>query len=424
MIIPTAVMVSLALTDLHGLCTYGRDASMLLQPRSRRRQLDVNVHPLAVRGGGRRFDGNGRNPVDPRQSHMSVFSAWSQLASKRQSATEETMSVSTVDDDSKMSLPSPSLLAKTLAAVWSTWNILDGVLLTFAPKDDPYDITAYLVEAIGVVRISHGLQLFLSTVVGASSKTSMGVAVLSRLMFLMACIRKKTYGQLGVLQSTASQMVIVSAGGMFLTAMALLSDSGRPYLIANLFSAMTFVEGCFMRFCPNQTADRLFRLGDAASSFDRVPAKVRSLGFHLIISSVFMNALTHSINPITAAGYSAVAYSLFLAYLAFVVGGYRSLSAVPRTYLFFLASALSCSFVFLLDKGRKTSDVSNNLASAEDREGDQMVWRHGANVPLRLGENPPDVEYARDYEVEEVDGDNTSSDFSDVLAYHSNNTRF
>ena len=53
-----------------------------------------------------------------------------------------------------------------------------------------------------------------------------------------------------------------------------------------------------------------------------------------------------------------------------------------------------------------------------------MVWRHGENVPLRFGGKPSDVEYAREYEVEEVDGDNTSSDFSDVLAYHSNNTRF
>ena len=32
------------------------------------------------------------------------------------------MSVSTVDDNSKMSLPSPSFLATTLAALWSTWN--------------------------------------------------------------------------------------------------------------------------------------------------------------------------------------------------------------------------------------------------------------------------------------------------------------
>jgi len=151
------------------------------------------------------------------------------------------------------------------------------------------------------------------------------------------------------LQSTASQMVIVSAGGMFLTAMALLSDSGRPYLIANLFSAMTFVEGCFMRFCPNQTADRLFRLGDAASSFDRVPAKVRSLGFHLIISSVFMNALSNGISPIIAAGYSAVAWSFLLVDLIFGAGVYRGWIDVTGIYLFFLASALSCSFVFLLD---------------------------------------------------------------------------
>ena len=53
-----------------------------------------------------------------------------------------------------------------------------------------------------------------------------------------------------------------------------------------------------------------------------------------------------------------------------------------------------------------------------------MVWRHGANVPLGFVEKSSDVEYAREYEVEEVDDDNTSSDFSDVLAYHSNNTRF
>ena len=159
MIIPTAVMVAMALTDRHGLRMYGRDASQILQPRSRRRKLHVRVPPLAVRGGGGNLDGNGRDAVDDRQPHMSVFSAWSKLASKRQSATEEEMSVSTVDDNSKMSLPSPSFLATTLAALWSTWNGLDGILLTFVPKD-PYDITAYLVKTIGVVRISHGSGLY------------------------------------------------------------------------------------------------------------------------------------------------------------------------------------------------------------------------------------------------------------------------
>ena len=353
MIIHTAVVVSLALTDLHGLCTHGRDASLLLQPRSRRRQLHVLVPPLSVRGGGRRLGENGRDAADPRQPNMSVISAWSKLASKRQSATEEDMSVSTADDDNKMSLPSPSLLAKTLAAVWSTWNILDGILLTFAPKDDPHDVVVYLVEAIGVVRISHGLQLFLSTVVGVPSKTSMGVAILSRLIFLMTCTAMKTCEQLGVLQSTASQLVLVSAGGMFLTALALLSDRGRPYLMANLFSAMAFVKGCYMRFCPNQTSTKLFRC-DAATNFDRVPAKVRILGFHLIISSVFMNALANGTIPIKAAGYSAVAWSVLLVDLIFGAGVYRGWKAVTGTYLFFLASALSCSFVFLLDNKWET----------------------------------------------------------------------
>ena len=326
---------------------YGRDASQILQPRSRRRKLHVRVPPLAVRGGGGSLDGTCRDAVDAGQSHMSVFSAWSKLASKSQSATEEDMSVSTVDDNSKMSLPSPSLLATTLAAIWSTWNILDGILLTFVPKD-PYDITAYLVEAIGVVRISHGLQLFLSTVAGVSSKTSMGLAILPRLLFLATCLVMRTCDQLGM-QSTVGPIVLISAGGMSVTAIALLCDRGRPTLIANLFSAMTFVKGCCIRFCPDHTAAKLFKFQDDVANLDRVPAKVRSLGFHLIISSVFMNALSHGISPIMAAGYSAVAWSFLLVDLIFGVGVYKGLSAVTGTYLFFLASALSCSFVFLLD---------------------------------------------------------------------------
>ena len=433
----------LALMDLHEL--HGRDTSQFLQ------QLRRRLPPPVVRGGACGLGGNGRggrdtghtNAADPRQPHVSVSTAWSKPSSPRQSATKEAIvsnnvqpSISTLDG--KMSsrsgarpstasaLSSPSLLATMLAALWSSWNILNGALLTFTPKDS-YDVAAYLVDAIGVVRISHGLQLFLSTVARVPSKTSMGVAILPRLLFLIACLAMKTYEQLGV-QTTASPMVLISAGVMSVAAIALLSDRGRPNLLANLFSTMTFVKGCGFMFRPDRTAGKLFGFDGAASAtaanLGKVPAKVRSLGFHLIISSVFMNALTHSINPIKAAGYSAVAYSLFLAYLAFVVGGYRSLSAVPRTYLFFLASALACSFVFLLDKGRMSSNVSNNLASAEDREGKQMVWRHGANVPLGFVENPSDVEYAREYEVEEVDDDNTSSDFSDVLAYHSNNTRF
>lgn len=354
MILLTAVMVAMALTDRHGLRMYGRDASQILQPRSRRRKLHVRVPPLAVRGGGGNLDGNSRDAVDDRRPHMSVFSAWSKLASKRQSATEEERYVSKIDDNSKMSLPSPSLHATTLAAIWSFWNILDGTLLTFAPKDDPYDVVAYLVEAIGVVRISHGLQLFLSTVVGVPSKTSMGFAILPRLLFLIACLVMKTYNQLGVPQSTASLMVLVSTGGMFLTATALLSDRGRPYLMANLFSAMTLVEGCFMRFYANQTAAKLFRFNDAVYNSDRVPAKVRSLGFHLMISSIFMSSLANGISPIKAAGYSAVAWSLLLVDLVFGVGVYQGWSAVTGAYLFFLASALSCSFVFLLDNKWET----------------------------------------------------------------------
>lgn len=434
----------LALMDLHEL--HGRDTSQFLQ------QLRRRLPPPVVRGGACGLGGNGRggrdtghtNAADPRQPHVSVSTAWFKPSSPRQSATKEAIvsnnvqpSISTLDDKTSSrsgarpstasALSSPSLLATMLAALWSSWNILNGALLTFTPKDS-YDVAAYLVDAIGVVRISHGLQLFLSTVARVPSKTSMGVAILPRLLFLIACLAMKTYEQLGV-QTTASPMVLISAGVMSVAAIALLSDRGRPNLMANLFSTMTFVKGCGFMFRPDRTAGKLFGFDGAASAtaanLGKVPAKVRSLGFHLIISSVFMNALTHSINPIKAAGYSAVAYSLFLAYLAFVVGGYRSLSAVPRTYLFFLASALACSFVFLLDKGRMSSDVSNNLASAEDREGNQMVWRHGAaNVPLGFVEKSSDVEYAREYEVEEVDDDNTSSDFSDVLAYHSNNTRF
>ena len=352
MILLTAVMVAMALTDRHGLRMYGRDASQILQPRSRRRKLHVRVPPLAVRGGGGNLDENGRDAVDARRPHMSVFSAWSKLASKRQSATEEEMFVLTVDDNSKMSLPSPSFLATTLAALWSTWNILDGILLTFVPKD-PYDITAYLVETIGVVRISHGLQLFLSIVVGVPSKTSMTVAILPRLSFLVACLVMKTNEQL-VIQSAIGPMVLVSAGGMVVTAIALLSNRGRPYLMANLFSAMTFVKGCGMRFRPNQTAGKLFRFNDAVSNPDRVPAKVRSLGFHLMISSIFMSSLANGISPIKAAGYSAVAWSLLLVDLVFGVGVYQGWSAVTGAYLFFLASALSCSFVFLLDNKWET----------------------------------------------------------------------
>ena len=259
-------------------------------------------------------------------------------------------------------LSSPSLLATALAAVWSTWNILDGALLTFAPKDDPYDVVAYLVEAIGVVRISHGLQLFLSVVVGVPPKTSMGVAILPRLLFLITGLVMSTYEQLEF-QPTASRMVLVSTGGLSVTAATLLSDRGRPTLFANLFSMMTFVKGCGMMFNPEGIANALFRID--ASSLGKVPAKVRSLGFHLIISSIFMNDLTHGIRPMRAAGYSATAWSILLAYLIFVVGGHRGLSDVPGTYLFFLAGALSRSFVFLF--GKPCKRLRKMLASLRRR---------------------------------------------------------
>ena len=273
-------------------------------------------------------------------------------------------------------------------------------------------MVSYLVEAIGVVRISHGLQLFLSTVASVPSKMSMGVAILPRLLFLLACLGLKTYEHLGM-EAAVGPMVLVSAGVMSATAFALLSDQGRPNLMANIFSTMTFAKGCGMMFRPDRTAAKLFGFDGAtasstsaaAANLGKVPAKVRSLGFHLMISAVFMNALTHSINPIRAAGYSAVTWFLLLADLTFAVGKYPSLSAIPRTYLFFLVSALSCSIVFLTDEGRKVSDGHANLASKRGGEDDQMVWEHGANVPLQFDEQPPGNEYV----VEEVDGDATSS---------------
>ena len=419
----SAVMAAsgrLALLDLHDL--YARDASQLL-----------------VRGGASGYRNvPNAGAVDPRRPHMSVSTAWSRLPSSGQSsaaaaqltvgdieevskslpASTERPSITTVGDDSKKSSgsvsragasmirsssSSPSLLATTLVAIWSSWNILNGALLTFTPKE-PYDTVAYLVEAIGVVRISHGLQLFLSTVANFSSKRSMGVALLPRLLILVACLGLKTYEQLGM--EAAVPMVLVSAGVMSATAFALLSDKGRPNLMANIFSTMTFVKGCGMMFRPERTAAKLFGFDGAtatsstsaaAVNLGKVPTKVRSLGFHLMISAVFMNALTHSINPIRAAGYSALTWFLLLADLTFVVGKYPSLSAIPRTYLFFLASALSCSVVFLTDKGRKGSVGLDDLSSTRGGED--------ANVPLQFDEQPPGNEYV----VEEVDGDTTSS---------------
>ena len=429
----------LALLDLHDL--YVRDASQLL-----------------IRGGASGYSGSGSGynnmpstgAVDPRRPHMSVSTAWSKLPSSGQSsaaasqqtiddiqedtslsksplpASNEQPSITTVGDDKKSvssrSVPragsmirsasssSPSLLATTLAAIWAGWNVLNGALLTFTPKES-YDMVAYLVEAIGVVRISHGLQLFLSTVASVPSKMSMGVAILPRLLFLVACLGLKTYGQLGM-EAAVSPMVLVSAGIMSATALALISDKGRPNLMANIFSTMTFAKGCGMMFRPERTAAKLFGFDGttssasaAAANLGKVPSKVRSLGFHLMISAVFMNALTHSINPIRAAGYSAVTWFLLLADLTFSVGKYPSLSAIPRTYLFFLASALSCSVVFLTDEGRKVSDGLDDVSSGRGGEGDQMVWEHSANVPLQFDEQPPGNEYV----VEEVDGDATSS---------------
>ena len=428
----------LALLDLHDL--YVRDASQLL-----------------IRGGASGYSGSGSGfnnmpstgAVDPRRPHMSVSTAWSKLPSSGQSsaaaaqtigdieedtslsksplpASNEQPSITTVGDDKKSassgSVPRagsmirssssspPSLLATTLAAIWASWNVLNGALLTFTPKES-YDMVAYLVEAIGVVRISHGLQLFLSTVASVPSKMSMGVAILPRLLFLVTCLGLKTYEQLGM-EAAVSPMVLVSAGIMSATALALLSDKGRPNLMANIFSTMTFAKGCGMMFRPDRTAAKLFGFDGAttgasaaAANLGKVPSKVRSLGFHLMISAVFMNALTHSINPIRAAGYSAVTSLLLLADLTFAVGKYPSLSAIPRTYLFFLASALSCSIVFLTDEGRKGSDGLDDVSSARGGEGDQMVWEHSANVPLQFDEQPPGNEYV----VEEVDGDATSS---------------
>jgi hypothetical protein len=407
----------LALMDMHDL--YVRDASRLLV---RGGASGYGLGHGADRAGIGSANANA-NAIDPRQPHVSVATAWSKRSQSTATQTaigdaeEKTSpvsnklpptSIATVDGKASPGsvatsiASSPSLLATTLAAIWSLWNILNGTLLTFTPKES-YDVAAYLVEAIGVVRLSHGLQLFLSAVASFPSKMSMGVAILPRLLFLLACLGMKTYQQLGI-QTTASPMVFVSAGVMSATAFALLSDKGRPNLMANIFSTMTFAKGCSMMFRPDQAAAKVFGIDGAASStaanLVKVPAKVRSLGFHLMISAVFTNALTHSINPIRAAGYSAATWFLLLADVTFAVGQYRSLGAIPRIYLFFLASALSCSIVFLTDAGRRGSNVrtNTNLALTGGGEGDQMIWEHSENMPLRFDEQPAGNEYV----VEEV----------------------
>lgn len=101
-----------------------------------------------------------------------------------------------------------------------------------------------------------------------------------------------------------------------------------------------------------------------------------------------MNALSLGVEPIRAAGYSAAVWFVLLAELTFVTGGYRSLGDVPHVYLFFLASALTCSVVFLWDNWRQhkylsSEEISMPLWKNDNGTDLDMVWKH-ADVPLKF----------------------------------------
>ena len=101
-----------------------------------------------------------------------------------------------------------------------------------------------------------------------------------------------------------------------------------------------------------------------------------------------MNALSYGMEPIRAAGLSAATWLVLLAELTFVSGGYRSLSDVPRVYLFFLASALMCSIVLLTDKPRKhvdSSSVGDALSVSgwsEEGANQEVLWKQEDVYPL------------------------------------------
>mmetsp|Transcript_6823 Transcript_6823/g.13314 ORF Transcript_6823/g.13314 Transcript_6823/m.13314 type:complete len:357 (+) Transcript_6823:94-1164(+) len=276
----------LALLDLHDL--YVKEPSKL---------QSVRLPPFRGGGAGEDGDGSERNKDDdvlynPRLSLSTAWSASSaQLPAPSQSATkaairecaESSQSVSPANDlqttpggasagscgqdmqqvcagsrrtNTVSTTTRASGQARALVVVWASWNILNGALLTLTPKDS-YDFAAYLVEAIGAVRVSHGLQLFLAAGANISAQKVMGVGILVRLVFLAASFALGTYE---TLQTQSKAPFLLSAGVMSMAAFSLLSNKGRPMLMANLFSTTTCIKGMNMIFRPF-ASNRLFGMG-------------------------------------------------------------------------------------------------------------------------------------------------------------------
>ena len=283
----------LALLDLHDL--YVKEPSKLQSAR---------LPPFRGGGAGQGGDGNERNRDDDvfYNPQLSLSTAWSassaQLPAPSQSATkaairecvESSQSASSSNDlqtpaggatdgscgqdmqqvcagSSRTRQNSSAAItntvstttrasgqARALVTVWASWNILNGALLTLTPKDS-YDFAAYLVEAIGAVRVSHGLQLFLAAGADISAQKVMGVGILVRLVFLAASFALGTYE---TLQTQRKAPFLLSAGVMSMAALSLLGNKGRPMLMANVFSTTTCIKGINMIFRPGFAANRLF----------------------------------------------------------------------------------------------------------------------------------------------------------------------
>lgn len=336
------------------------------------------VRLLPFRGGG--GDSTNRDELTQVRPSVSLSTAWSsdRLPAPSTTATEAAIeSVRRYAIERTQAFES-NVPALALATIWAVWNILNGFLLALTPKRTS-DLASFLVEHTGAIRIGQGMGIFMATSAGISPAKAIGIGLLTRLTFLAKSLIAGTCGAHDLPRGPIFLSGIVLIG----TIVSTLSGKGRPMLTANFYSTTTAIEGLFLLFYPMLASESMFGFDVASEIAPRVLARCRSLGFHLLISSVFINALSLGVDPIRATGCSSLAWLALLVELTFLTGKH-GLGSIPNDYLFFLSSALVCTIVFFRNGSRTKSAGLSRADFASASHG--MMWQH-ENVALQFDED-------------------------------------
>lgn len=222
-----------------------------------------------------------------------------------------------------------------LAKIFSALTALKGSALVVAPKTvgrkvfgvDAGEETfpVYLVQAIGAIAVGIGINLSLAVLGKVSVQQAMGFGLLPRLLFVLKSFLLGTFDELGFKKRFLSVNTLVMSWCIF----SLLTGKGSPVVAAKVFSSMALLKAVFLILRPANASENFFGVDVGAEGMEKEKALCRSLGVSLSVSAVLMGALAFDIEPVKAAGYASLVWSLLLFDHAFLSKTYKITGGGP-----------------------------------------------------------------------------------------------